>query len=91
MSTDTKRLLRAYVIMAGLTLAAIFVGHAGSTVPLGPGLLVLLLGLTLIKSAVLLADYLDLRHAPRWNGALRLSIALLLVAIAGLSLIASLR
>ena len=90
MGDDSKRLIQAYGAMAGLTIAAIFAGHAREATPLGPILLCLLLGLTFAKSAILLAHYLDLRHSPRWNGGLRLSIAILLVAIAGLSLTAGL-
>lgn len=91
MSGDTTRLLKAYAGMAALTLSAIIIGHAHTATPLGPVLLCLLLGLTFAKSAILLAHYLDLRHAPRWNTGLNLSIAILLVAIAGLSLAAALR
>lgn len=88
MSSSTKRLLIAWLIMAALTLAAIFIGHAGTEQPLGAILLVVLLLLTFVKSAVLLNEYLDLRHAPRWNGAMRSFIGLLLAALCGLSLIA---
>lgn len=87
---STKRLFIAWLIMAALTLAAIFIGHAGTQEPLGAVLLFALLLLTFVKSAVLLNDYLDLRHAPRWNGAMRSFIGLLLAGLGGLSLIASL-
>ncbi|HRK24949.1 MAG TPA: cytochrome C oxidase subunit IV family protein [Beijerinckiaceae bacterium] len=90
MDDDAKRLLRAWLIMAGLTLAAIPVGHATTMRPLGAGLTLLLLGLAFVKSALLLHDYLDLRHAPRWNAGLRSGILVLLGIIVGLSLAAGL-
>ena len=67
MSPPIRRLLLAWGAMAALTLAAIFVGHAGTRQPLGPALVIALLTLSFVKSAILLAEYLDLRHAPGWN------------------------
>ena len=88
MSPPIRRLLLAWGAMAALTLAAIFVGHAGTRQPLGPALVIALLTLSFVKSAILLAEYLDLRHAPGWNSGLRTAIFLLLAIIAGLSLMA---
>jgi hypothetical protein len=83
-----KRLLFAWSVMALATGAAIFVGHAGASVRLDTLSIGALLGLAFFKASILLSEYLELRHAPRWNGALRLSIFLLLAAIFALSVVA---
>lgn len=74
--------------MALATGAAVFVGHAGASMRLDALSMGALLGLAFFKTSVLLSEYLELRRAPRWNGALRLSIFFLLAAIFGLSVIA---
>ena len=43
------------------------------------------MAMTFAKAAILLSEYLDLRHAPAWNRALRLSLFLLLAILFGLS------
>ena len=80
------RLIGAWAIMAGLTLAAIFVGHARSETSPGRIGVAVLLTLTLAKAWLLLSHYLELRHAPTWNKALRAMIAALLAAIYALTL-----
>lgn len=74
--------------MSTLTLAAIFVGHARSQNSIGPILAAALLVMTFIKAAVLLNEYLDLRHAPAWNKGLRAALFFLLAALFGLSVLA---
>lgn len=90
MQAATKRLTLVWLGMAALTLAGIPLGHAADPRPLGALLTVIVLCLAFVKSALLLNDYLDLRHAPEWNAGLRASLAVLLVVIAGLSLAARL-
>lgn len=90
MQLVTKRLTLVWAAMAALTLAGIPLGHAGDLRPLGPALIVAVLGLAFVKTALLLNDYLDLRHAPAWNSGLRAGIASLLIVIAGLSIAARL-
>lgn len=91
MREGSKRLLLAWSAMAALTGAAVFVGHARSGDRLGMIPIAALLGMAFIKASVLLSEYLELSHAPRWNAALRFSIFLLLAAIFGLSAVAALR
>ena len=81
-----RRLIGAWAAMAGLTIAAIFVGHARSATSPGRIGVAVLLALTLAKSWLLLSHYLELRHAPAWNKALRAMIAALLAAIYALTL-----
>lgn len=88
MNRTTRRLLLVWVVLAGLTLAAIPIGHAAEMRPLGPFLTIALLAVAFVKSALVLNDYLHLREAPRWNNALRAAIFALLALIAGLSLMA---
>ncbi|PPD10147.1 MAG: hypothetical protein CTY36_00960 [Methylocystis sp.] len=85
MGEGWKRLLFAWSVMALATGAAIFVGHAGASAHLDTLSIGALLGLAFFKASMLLSEYLELRGAPRWNGALRLSIFLLLAAIFALS------
>ena len=91
MTVSTRRRLIAWGLMGSLTASAVFVGHAGQDEPLGAVLIVSLLTISFAKLAILLAEYLDLRHAPGWNRGLRFAIALLLVLIAGLSILATAR
>lgn len=88
MRDGEPRLIRTWAIMAGLTLAAIPIGHATDARPLDGMLIVLLLTLAFVKAALLLHEYLDLRHGRGWNSGLRLSVGLLLAIVAGLSLLA---
>lgn len=88
MRDETKRLVLAWGALVALTGAAVFVGHAATTARLGAALIAALLGLSWLKAAILLSEYLELRRAPRWNAALRFSILLLLAAIVGLSVVA---
>ena len=81
----TRRLVLAWVVMSGLTLAAIFVGHAQSQRSIGAWLAGALIAMTFAKAAILLSEYLDLRHAPAWNRGLRLSLFVLLAILFGLS------
>lgn len=74
--------------MAFATGAAVFVGHASARSRLDALSIGALLGLAFFKASVLLSEYLELRLAPRWNSALRLSILLLLAAIFALSAVA---
>lgn len=91
MTTATRRLVLAWAAMSGLTLAAVLFGHAGSSVPLGALTMGALLIVTGVKAGVLAHHYLDLRHGPGWNSALRIAIGLLLAVLFGLSLIAGIR
>jgi len=86
-----KRLLFAWGAMVALTGAATLVGHAGMKTRLGAPLIAALLGLSYLKTAILLSEYLELRHAPRWSAALRFSIFLLLAAVFGLTVVAQSR
>lgn len=88
MRAATKRLVLAWAAMSTLTLAAIFVGHAQSQASIGRWLAAILLAMTFVKASVLLAEYLDLRHAPAWNSGMRLALFALLAAIYGLSALA---
>lgn len=90
MSAQVKRLTFVWLVMAALTLAGVPLGHAGDPRPLGPALTVAVLTLAFLKSALLLNDYLDLRHAQGWNAGLRTGLGFLLAVIAGLSLAARL-
>jgi hypothetical protein len=74
--------------MMALSVAAIPIGRADDMRPLGVALTILLLAATLIKVAILMNHYLDLRRAPAWNRALRYGAAVVLIVIAALSLIA---
>ena len=74
--------------MALATGSAVFVGHAGAQTRLDAISICALLGLAFFKASILLSEYLELRRAPRWNGALRLSIFLLLASIFALSVLA---
>ena len=87
----SRRLVLVWAMMAAATLAAIPIGHAADARPLPPPALLILLGLAFVKSALILDTYLDLQRAPGWNGALRASILLLVLIIAGLSLVALVR
>lgn len=78
----SRRLVLVWLAMAILTLAAIPIGHAADARPLGTALAATLLATVFAKAVLLLNDYLDLRHAPAWNAALRAAI-LLLLAILG--------
>lgn len=84
----TKRLLIAWAVMASLTMAAIFVGHARTQDSIGVAFAGLLLAMTFVKATILLGEYLDLRRAPIWNKALRSAIFALLVVLFGLSVAA---
>lgn len=88
MQEESKRLLLAWSAMAAATGAAVFVGHADATAPLDALSMAALLGLAFFKASILLCHYLDLRYAPRWNGALRLAIFLLLATIFALTIAA---
>lgn len=88
MRDESKRLVLAWAAMVGLTAAATFVGHAGTSTRLSAALIAALLGLSFLKAAFLLSEYLELRRAPRWNAAFRFSIFLLLAAIFGLTVVA---
>ena len=88
MGAATRRLVLAWAAMAVLTGAAVIFGHAGSHEPLGGAMMAALLALTGAKAAILAHHYLDLRHGPAWNAAMRISVALLLAIVLGLSLIA---
>lgn len=88
MSRESKRLARVWLAMVVITLLAIPIGHATEMRPLGMGPMPALLAMAFIKSTLLLNDYLDLRHAPRWNAGLRAGLVLLLAIVAGLSLAA---
>lgn len=90
MPAATRRLVKAWAIMAVLTLLAIPVGHAGHAQPLGALSMIALLAAAFVKAALLLHHYLDLRHAPAWNNGLRAAVALLLLVIVALSLAARL-
>jgi hypothetical protein len=83
--SPARRLVLAWVVMSVLTLAAIFVGHAQTQRSIGAWLAGALMAMTFAKAAILLSEYLDLRHAPAWNRALRLSLFLLLAILFGLS------
>lgn len=85
---ERRRLLLAYAAMAALTLAAIPIGHARDARPLAAALIVAVLGLSFLKAAILLNEYLELRHAPGWNRALRASILTLIAIVGALSLMA---
>lgn len=74
--------------MALATGAAIFVGHAGVRGRLDAASIGVLLCLTFFKASILLSEYLGLRRARRWNGALRLGIFFVLATIFALSVIA---
>lgn len=84
----TRRLLIAWAVMASLTMAAIFVGHARTQQSIGVIFAGLLLAMTFAKATILLGEYLDLRHAPAWNRALRAAIFTLLLILFGLSVMA---
>lgn len=84
--SPARRLVLAWVVMSVLTLAAIFVGHARSATSPGRIGVAVLLTLTLAKAWLLLSHYLELRHAPTWNKALRALLAALLAAIYALTL-----
>ncbi|MBK9081339.1 MAG: cytochrome C oxidase subunit IV family protein [Rhizobiales bacterium] len=84
------RLALVWLVMAALTLAAIPIGHAADARPLGPALVVALLAAAFAKASLLLNDYLELRHAPAWNKAMRAGVFALLAILAGLSLAARL-
>lgn len=88
MSRAEWRLVRAWLVMAALTLAAIPIGHATSAKAPGAALVTALLVMAFIKSAILLADYLGLNVSPGWNRGLRAGIALLLLIVLGLTLVA---
>lgn len=88
MTTATKRLIGAWIVMSILTLAAIFVGHARTQASIGALLAAILLTMTFVKASVLLSEYLDLRHAPAWNKGLRAALFFLLAALFGLSVLA---
>ncbi len=88
MQEVSKRLLLAWSAMAAATGAAVFVGHARATARLDALAIGALLGLAFFKASILLYNYLDLRRAPRWNGALRFAIFLLLAAIFALTVAA---
>ena len=81
MMSPARRLVLVWAAMAALTLAAIPIGHAGDPRPLGLALMAALLTITFVKAALLLNDYLDLRHAPSWNNGLRAFIVLLLAIL----------
>lgn len=83
-----KRLILAWSVMALATGAAVFVGHVGVRARIDALSIGALLGLAFFKASILLSEYLELRRAPRWNGALRLSIFLLLGSIFALSVLA---
>ncbi|QLP96208.1 MAG: hypothetical protein HZY79_00690 [Rhodoblastus sp.] len=76
-----RRLVLTWFAMSALTLAAIPFGHAAQTRPLGRAFLVALLLAVFAKAALLLSHYLDLRHAPSWNAALRAAIFALLALL----------
>ena len=88
MTPAVKRLLLAWAAMSILTLAAIFVGHAQTQRSIGAALAGALFVMTFAKASILLAEYLDLRHAPAWNRGLRFALFLLLAALFGLSAMA---
>jgi hypothetical protein len=88
MREGPKRLIFAWSVMALATGVAVFVGHAGARAQLDALSIGALLGLAFFKASILLSEYLELRRAPRWNGALRLSIFLLLASIFALSILA---
>ncbi len=82
------RLVKAWAVMGGLTAAAVFAGKAHGGARPDAMLMVVLMGLTFAKAAVLAHHYLDLRHAAGWNSAMRGSIAALLIVLLGLALVA---
>lgn len=88
MGSGNRRLVLVWAVLVGATLAAIPIGHATDPRPLSPVLLLILLGLSFLKAALVLNDFLDLRQAPAWNRAMRAGILVLLAIIAGLTLIA---
>ena len=91
MTVSTRRRLIAWGLMGSLTASAVFVGHAGQDEPLCAVLIVSLLTISFAKLAILLAEYLDLRHAPGWNRGLRFAMGVFLGRIAGLSILATAR
>jgi hypothetical protein len=80
-----RRLLLVWLAMTALTLVAIPIGHALDERPLGIALTAGLLATVFVKASVLLSHYLDLRHAPAWNAALRAAIFILLAILAVLA------
>ena len=85
------RLERAWLWLAGLSLAATLLALSLPALPEGPargGVAVLVLAIAGRKADVILSDYLDLREAPHIRRGFRLALVLFLLIAAGLYLAA---
>lgn len=90
MMSSARRLVLAWIAMAALTLAAIPLGRALSQRPLAPALVIALMVATFLKARILLAHYLELRHARPWNRGLSAAVFGLLAILAALAILARL-
>ena len=69
MTTSNKRLLIAWLVMAGLTLGYLWIDrtadHGGSPVP-STVVTVTAILIALVKVRIIFREFMDVRHAPPW-------------------------
>ena len=69
MTTSNKRLLIAWLVLAGLTLGYLWIDrtadHGGSPVP-SAAVTVAAILIALVKVRIIFREFMDVRHAPPW-------------------------
>lgn len=85
MTIQQRRMVIAWLLLAALSVASIGAGHSFSAAIPRIVLAGCLLMLSFFKASLVLSYYLELHRAPRWNRALHLALAMLLLAIFALA------
>lgn len=65
-----RRLLVVWVVLSAITLVSLWLGHRGGEATLTPNALVgsSALALALVKTRIVLREFMEVRHAPRSLG-----------------------
>ncbi|TAN46953.1 MAG: hypothetical protein EPN26_14485 [Rhodospirillales bacterium] len=89
MTQEERRLLKAWVILIGLTSVSVLAAFAGQSLEGGPGpALAVLMGTAFIKTRQVLDHFLDLREARAgWRSFFTFLMAALLLLLLGIGLI----
>lgn len=87
MTADIRRLLLVWAGLSTLTVATMISGGATSASEVGALGLAVMLAAAAVKVVLVLAHYLDLRHAPGWLAGFRTATIFLALALFALALI----